>query len=62
MQGRLRFLYAAIPFAALTVAIPFVNRVEPRILGLPFLLAWITVWVVLSPAFIWAVGRSEGRW
>ncbi len=58
----LRALLAAIPLAALTVAIPLVNRVEPRILGVPFLLAWIVIWVVLTPGFLWSIGRSEGRW
>jgi hypothetical protein len=62
MQQRLRFLLAAIPFAALSVAVPFVNRVEPRILGLPFLLAWIAFWVIVSPAFIWMIGRIEKHW
>jgi Protein of unknown function (DUF3311) len=62
MQRRLRFLLAAIPFGALSVAVPFVNFVEPRILGLPFLLAWIAFWVIVTPAFIWALGRSEGHW
>ncbi len=55
-------LVAAIPFAALTVAVPLVNRVEPRILGLPFVLAWIVAWVLLTPAFLWCVGRIERRW
>ncbi|MGZ3496782.1 MAG: DUF3311 domain-containing protein [Vulcanimicrobiaceae bacterium] len=45
----------------LTFAIPFVNRIEPRILGLPFLLAWITGWVMLTPLFLFAVYRLEGR-
>jgi len=62
MHRRLRFLLAAIPFGALTLAVPFVDRVEPRIFGLPFLLVWITGWVLVTPAFIWGVGRSEGRW
>jgi hypothetical protein len=62
MQRRLRFLLAAIPFGALSVAVPFVNFVEPRILGLPFLLAWIAFWVIVTPALIWALGRSEGHW
>ncbi len=39
---------AAIPATALLIA-PFVaNRVEPRILGLPFLLAFITGWVLIT--------------
>jgi hypothetical protein len=61
-MASLRFVLAAIPIAALTVAVPFVNRVEPRILGLPFVLFWLTAWVVLTPAFIWAVGRVEKHW
>ena len=55
-------MLAAVPFAALTIAVPFVNRVEPRIFGLPFLLAWIAVWVFLTPFFVWRIGRVEGRW
>ncbi len=62
MQRPARFLLAAIPFGALSIAVPFVNRVDPRILGLPFLLAWIAFWVLLTPAFIWGIGRMEGRW
>ncbi len=61
-RGFLRFIVAGIPFAALTVGVPFVNRVEPRILGLPFVLFWIVAWIVLVPAFLWAVGRLERRW
>ena len=53
---------AAIPIAALTVAVPLVNRVEPRILGVPFLLCWIVAWVLLTPAFLWTIGRLERRW
>ena len=62
MRPILRLLLAAIPLAALTVAIPLVNRIEPRILGLPFLLCWIVAWVCLTPAFLWAIGRVEKRW
>ncbi len=62
MQRRTRFILAAIPFAALTIAVPFVNRVEPRILGMPFILAWIAAWVLLTPVFVWRIGRVEGRW
>ena len=58
----LRVVLASIPFAALTVAVPLVNRIEPRILGLPFVLAWIVAWVFLTPVFLWSVGRVERRW
>jgi hypothetical protein len=58
----LRPLLAAVPVAALTVAIPLVNRVEPRVFGAPFLLCWIVAWVLLAPAFLWTIGRLERHW
>jgi hypothetical protein len=58
----LRLVLASIPFAALTVAVPVVNHVEPRIAGLPFVMSWIIAWVLLTPAFLWTVGRLERRW
>jgi hypothetical protein len=61
-MASLRFVLAGIPIAALTIAVPFVNRVEPRILGLPFILVWLSAWVVLTPVFLWGVGRVEKRW
>jgi Protein of unknown function (DUF3311) len=58
----LPMLLAAIPFCAMTVAVPLVNRVEPRIFGAPFLLGWILAWVLLTPAFLWTIGRLERHW
>lgn len=58
----LRAVLAAIPIAALTVAVPLVNGVDPRILGLPFVLFWILAWVFLTPVFLWSIGRLERRW
>jgi hypothetical protein len=45
---------AILPFLGLIVGPFFVNRVEPFILGLPLLLAWIVAWVVLT-AIIMAI-------
>ena len=60
MSRRLqRYALAAIPFAMLTVGIPFANRIEPRVFGLPFLLAWIIVWILLTPLFLTLVERGE---
>lgn len=58
----LRVLLAAIPIAALSIGVPLVNRIEPRIFGLPFVLAWIVAWVLLTPAFLWSIGRIERHW
>lgn len=45
-------LLGAIPFVTLVLALPLVNRIEPVILGLPFLLFWILAWVVLTPPIL----------
>ncbi len=58
----LRAVLTATPIVALTFAVPLVNRVEPRFFGLPFLLSWIVMWVLLTPAFLWMVTRTERRW
>jgi hypothetical protein len=58
----LRVLLTAIPIAALSVAVPLVNRVEPRLFGVPFLLCWVVAWVLLTPAFLWTIGRLERHW
>jgi hypothetical protein len=43
---------ALIPALALVAGLPFVNRVEPVVLGLPFLLFWILAWVLVTPVFL----------
>ena len=41
-------LLAVLPFIGILLGVPFVNRVEPLVLGMPLVLAWIVMWVVLS--------------
>jgi xanthosine utilization system XapX-like protein len=41
-------LLAVLPFIGILLGVPFVNRVEPLVLGMPLVLAWIVAWVVLS--------------
>jgi hypothetical protein len=41
-------LLAALPFVGILLGVPFVNRVEPLVLGMPLVLAWIVLWVVLT--------------
>jgi Protein of unknown function (DUF3311) len=60
MRGRTVAVFcAAIPALALTFGVALANRLEPRILGLPFVLAWIVLWVLLTPAAMWIAYRSE---
>lgn len=56
---------AVLPFAGILVGPFFLNRVQPLVLGMPLLLAWLVMWVVLTAvvmALIYAfdpVNRSE---
>jgi len=40
--------------------IPF-NRIEPTVLGLPFSMAWIALWIILSFVVLLLVDRVEER-
>jgi hypothetical protein len=54
-------LLASIPFVALVFLLPVVNRIEPIILGLPFLLFWIVTWVFLTPFILLIAYRLEKK-
>ena len=54
-------LLGLIPFAAMCFSVPLWDRIQPRLLGLPFNLAWLIGWIVLSSACMWAVYRIETR-
>jgi hypothetical protein len=40
--------------------LPF-NRIEPLVLGLPFSMVWIALWVVLSFFALLLLDRAESR-
>jgi len=61
MRKRLPLLIGAVPFLMLVFALPFVNRVEPVILGLPFVLFWIVAWVALTPLLLFLADRIEKK-
>jgi len=39
---------AVLPFVGILLGTPFVNQVEPLVLGMPFVLAWIVAWLVVG--------------
>lgn len=39
-----------IPFIGMLSGLPFANKVTSLVLGLPFLLFWIVLWVILTSA------------
>jgi Protein of unknown function (DUF3311) len=45
----IRFL-AVLPYIGMLGGVFFFNRVQPLVLGLPLLLAWLVLWVLLTSA------------
>lgn len=43
---------AVLPFLAILLGTPFFNRVTPLILGMPLILAWIVLWIILTSAIM----------
>ncbi len=57
----LALLLGFVPFLTLVFALPLVNRTQPVILGLPFILFWILLWVFLTPFILMAAYQLEKR-
>lgn len=36
-------------------------RIEPRVLGMPFALVWLTLWIVASGLALWGLHAVESR-
>ncbi len=45
---KLIHVLGALPFLGILGGIIFANRVEPFVLGLPFILFWSVTWIVLT--------------
>jgi len=54
-------LYGLIPFIGGCFTVSFWDRIEPRVLGLPFNFFWLTSWLLLTPLCMWGAYRFETR-
>jgi len=50
---------ALIPFAAMCFSVSLWDRIEPMVFGLPFNLAWLIAWIVLTPLCMTVAYRIE---
>jgi hypothetical protein len=50
---------AVLPFLGILVGSPFFNRVTPFVLGMPLLLAWIVLWILLTAAIMAVIYWSD---
>jgi hypothetical protein len=55
MKGRwwTFFFVFLVPFIAIVPAFPLYNRVEPVMLGFPFLYFWLFLWFILTSLFMY---------
>jgi len=58
---RLTYALTALPFLGVLVGIFFVNTVEPYVLGMPFAMFWLVLWVLLTAGIMALVGALDRR-
>ncbi|WP_222432173.1 DUF3311 domain-containing protein [Leekyejoonella antrihumi] len=61
-QTSRRYLHvslACVPFVMMLVLTPFMNRTTPYVLGLPFLLFWIVLSVVMTSVCMFVVYQTD---
>jgi hypothetical protein len=52
-------LLGLIPFVAMCFSVAAWDRIHPMVLGLPFNLFWLVLWIVLTPLCMWGAYRAE---
>jgi hypothetical protein len=50
-----------VPTVGLLGGIPWANRVEPYVLGLPFLLFWVVMWVLTTSVVMLLITTLDAR-
>ena len=59
--ARLYRWLAVLPAIGILGGVPFANHVHRYVLGLPFLLAWIVAWVLLTSLIMTVIGALDRR-
>lgn len=57
----IRVILFVLPFVLMLGAIPFVNRIDPIIFGLPFLHFWLFLGMILTPICTLIIYRLD-KW
>jgi len=52
-------LLGLLPFLGMCFSVGLWDRIEPFILGIPFNLAWLICWIVVTTLCMWAASRVE---
>ena len=54
-------LLGLIPVVAMCLTVPLWDRIDPMVLGMPFNLFWLTLWILLTPICMWVAYRRDRR-
>jgi Protein of unknown function (DUF3311) len=52
-------LFGLIPFVAACFSVSLWDRIYPIVLGLPFNLFWLILWILLTPICMWFAYRAD---
>ena len=52
-------LLGAIPFLGMCFSVPLWDRIDPIVLGMPFNLFWLVLWIPLSSLCLWMAYRVD---
>ncbi|MET9606102.1 DUF3311 domain-containing protein [Streptomyces sp. NPDC006512] len=58
---RPQLVWLGAPFVVFLGVLPWVNRVEPRVGGVPFLFVWLLGATLLTPLAVWLTRRADRR-
>ncbi|MGM0922239.1 MAG: DUF3311 domain-containing protein [Bacillota bacterium] len=53
------YLLGLVPFIGMLGLLPIVNRVTPYVLGVPFILFWIVMWVLLTSGIMLLIFKLD---
>ncbi|WP_110926446.1 DUF3311 domain-containing protein [Bacillus massiliglaciei] len=58
---RILYILSLVPFIGILGFLPFVNKVEPYVLGMPFYMFWMAMWVVLTSVILGVMYKLDPR-
>ncbi len=54
-------LFGLIPCIGVCFSVSLWDRIDPRVLGIPFNMFWLMLWIVLTPLCMWGAYVREVR-
>ena len=58
---KILYILTLVPFIGILGFLPFVNKVEPYVLGMPFYMFWMAMWVVLTSVTLAIMYKLDPR-